>query len=70
MCTVLHTENVARGQTEFPKCRGDKGVYKVLTFQKSRGGKSSPRGVNAPPPLLNEILVCNNYTDFMTFRKK
>ena len=37
--SVLHTENVAGGQTEFPKCRGGGGesVYDVLTFQKSRG---------------------------------
>ena len=36
--TVLHTEDVAvGGETEFLKCRGGKGVYDVLTFQKSRG---------------------------------
>ena len=26
----------------FPKCRGGKGVYDVLTLQKSRGAKCSP----------------------------
>ena len=41
----------------FPKCRGGKGLYNVLTFQKSRGGgKNSPREEMPPPPLLNETL--------------
>ena len=47
--SVLHTEYVAGGgQTEFPICTGgaaaSEGVYVVSTFQKSREGKSSPRG--------------------------
>ena len=33
--SVLHTENVAGGGTEFSKCRGGgEGVYDVLTLQK------------------------------------
>ena len=49
---VLHTENVARGANwVFPKC---KGVYNVLTFQKSRGAKSSHLGGECPrPPKWN-----------------
>ena len=53
---MLHTENVARVvQTEsFQNIgRGGEGVYNVLHFQKSRGGKNSPRGVKGP---LNEAL--------------
>ena len=42
------------GQTEFPKCRGGDGVYDVLTFQKSSGGKSSPRRSKGP---LNETRL-------------
>ena len=43
------------GQTEsFQNVGGGEGVYNVLTFQKSRGGKSSPRGANPP---LNETLI-------------
>ena len=43
--TVLHTENVARGgKLSFQKVGG----AKVLTLQKSRGGKSSLRGEKAP----------------------
>ena len=38
------------GQTEFPKRRGGASVYNVLTFQKSRGGKSSFRGECPPAP--------------------
>ena len=37
------------GNTESFQNVGGKGVYNVLTFQKSKGGKSSPRGANAPP---------------------
>ena len=45
---VLHTENVARGgKLSFQNVgEGGKGVYDVLTFQKSRGAK----GPLAPPP--------------------
>ena len=42
---VLYTENVAGGVTEsFQNVGGCKGVYDVLTLQKYRGGKSSPKG--------------------------
>ena len=38
------------GKTEcFQNVGGGEGVYDVLTFQKSRGGKSSPRGQKYPP---------------------
>ena len=59
------------GQTEFPKCtEGAEGVYDVSTFQKSRGGTSSPRGaktpippksspVHPPSPLLPSPLLSN-----------
>ena len=54
--SVLHPENVARwGKLSFQNVGGGKGVYNVLTFQKSRGGKSSPRGGGANAP--NETLV-------------
>ena len=57
--TVLHTENVAREKTEFPNCRwGGEGIYNVLTFKKSRGGKSSPRGER--PPLNETLIWCVN----------
>ena len=50
---VLNTENVARGgKLSFQNVGGAK-VYNVLTFQKSRGGKSSP----SPPALLNETMI-------------
>ena len=42
----------------FPKCRG-KGVYNVLTFQKSRGARAHLGGANAP---LNETLVVFTFT--------
>ena len=38
---------------------GGEGVYDVLTFQKSRGGKSSPGGAKAPS-VLNEALVMHS----------
>ena len=39
------------GQTEnFQNVGGGRGVYDVLTFLKSRGGKSSPRGGGGFPP--------------------
>ena len=45
---VLHTENVARGgKLSFQNVgEGGKGVYDVLTFQKSRG----PKAPSLPPP--------------------
>ena len=49
---VLHTENVAGGggQTEcFENVGGGKGVYDVLTSQKSRGGaRAHLGGAKAP----------------------
>ena len=39
--SVLHTDHVARGETEFPKMWGGEGVYDVLTFQKSGGQELS-----------------------------
>ena len=50
------------GQTEFPKCRGGKGVFNVLTFQKSRGTRAHLGGINAPPPplSLNETMQENH----------
>ena len=47
------------GQTEsFQKCRGVKGVYNVLTFQKTRGARAHLwGGSNAPPAPLNETLT-------------
>ena len=48
--TSAATENVAReGKLRISKIwGGGKGVYNVLIFQKSRGGKSSPRGKSSP----------------------
>ena len=46
------------GQTESFQNVGGEGVYEVLTLQKSRGDKSSPRGGEAPLPPLNEVLLC------------
>ena len=40
--SVMRTENVTGGQTEFQNGGGGKGVYDVLTLQKSRGGKGPP----------------------------
>ena len=37
------------GKLSFQNVGGGEGVYNVLTFQKSRGGKSSPRGGKSPP---------------------
>ena len=50
--SVLHTENVARGQTESFQNVGGKGVYNVLTFPKSRGARAHLGEANAPsyPP--------------------
>ena len=51
--SVIHTENVAggAGQTEsFQNVGGGKGVYNVLTFQKSGGARAH----KSPP---------NNYSD-------
>ena len=39
--------------------RGE-GVYDVLTFQKSRGGKRSPRGGKSPHPPNETLLVTNH----------
>ena len=56
--TVLHTNNVAEGgKLSFQNVGGGKGVYNVLTFQKSTGGKSSPGGGQMPPPPVNETLI-------------
>ena len=44
----------------FPKCRGGKGVYDVLTLQKSRGGARAHLGRSKaplPPAPLNASLV-------------
>ena len=51
----MHADNVARGD-KLSKCRGGKGVYKVLTFQKFRGQEFA-KGVNIPlPPQIT--VVC------------
>ena len=45
------------GQTEFPKCRGGgKGVYDVLTLQKSRGARAHLGGQRPlhPPKCSRE----------------
>ena len=50
---MVHRENVARGgKLSFKNIGGGgKSVYNVLTFQKSREGKSSPRGGGGKCPL-------------------
>ena len=49
--SVLHTENVARGgRLRVSKNVGGKGVYNVLTFQKSRGARAHLEGGKWPPP--------------------
>ena len=42
---------------------GGKGIYDVLTSEKSRGGKNSPRGAKDPPPTVttNYFYVSHNY---------
>ena len=58
---MLHTENVAgRGETEsFQNVGGGKGVYNVLTFQKSRGASAHLGGGHLPPlkETLNKIFL-------------
>ena len=34
--------------------KGGKGVYNVITFQKSRGARAHLGGANVPPPRLKE----------------
>ena len=41
----------------FPKCRGDEGVYDVLTLQKSRGARAHLEGAKPPPPHPNVALL-------------
>ena len=50
--------------------KGGKGVYNVLTFQKSRGARAHLVGANAPSRLpLNEILriTFQDYADMFGF---
>ena len=54
---------------EFPKCRGDKGVYNVLTFQKSRGARAHLGGqiiLYSVDCSLNRCSVTN--TSFIACR--
>ena len=57
--SVLYTEILARGQTEsFQNVGGGggKGVYNVLTFQKSGGARAHLGGKMSPLLPLNETL--------------
>ena len=51
---MWHTETVVRGASKlsFENIGGAK-MYVMLTLQKSRGGKSSPRGEGGQDPLAS-----------------
>ena len=61
--SVSHTESVARGgQTEFPKCRGGKGVYGCVNFTKVWGGQELTYGGQRPPAPSKCWGVCSDAT--------
>ena len=56
---LLHTVNVARGgKLSFQNVGGGKGVYNVLTLQKSRGARANLGGGKGP---LNAALQMDLY---------
>ena len=56
--SVAYRKCARGGKLRVSKMKGGKSVYNVLTFQKSRGGKSSPRGGKClpRPPQMNPAL--------------
>ena len=63
---MLHTENVARGQTEsFQNVVGAK-VYTMYKLFKSLGGTRAHLGGQIPP--LNKTLVGVHYLELLLFR--